>query len=112
MAKDKVVCGIDVGSSKIATLIATLGEDNRINLIGIAATTSKGVKKGQVVDIEEAVESITESVESAERMAGYSISQAYFAMGGCKIQNINFLVVVVLAQRKAEINWLVVLELN
>src|SRR5258708_1211529 len=112
MAKDKVVCGIDVGSSKIATLIATLGEDNRINLIGIAATTSKGVKKGQVVDIEAAVESITESVESAERMAGYSISQAYVAMGGPQIESINSHAVVAVAQPEGEIKKSDIIRVN
>ena len=80
MAKDKIVCGIDVGSSKIATLIATIADDGRLNLIGVSAVPSRGVKKGQIVDIESAVESITESVESAERMAGYSLSQSCVSM--------------------------------
>ncbi|EKD90216.1 MAG: hypothetical protein ACD_31C00096G0003, partial [uncultured bacterium] len=82
MAKDKVICGIDIGSSKIATLIASIDEDGRINLIGVSATPSKGVRKNQVVDIEDAVEAITESVEAAERMAGYSISEAFVTIGG------------------------------
>ena len=69
MAKDKVICAIDIGSSKIATLIASISENEKINLIGVAATTSKGVRKGQVVDIDDAVECITESVEAAERIA-------------------------------------------
>lgn len=103
MAKDKVLCGIDVGSSKIATLIATVGEDNRINLIGVAATNSRGVKKGQIVDIEAVVEAVTESVESAERMAGYSVSSVYVSMGGPQIESINSHAVVAVAQPDSEI---------
>lgn len=103
MAKDKVICGIDVGSSKIATLIATIGEDDRINLIGVSATPSRGVKKGQVVDIESAVEAITESIESAERMAGYSISQTFVSMGGPQIESINSHAVVAVAEPDGEI---------
>lgn len=103
MAKDKIICAIDVGSSKIATLIATLGEDDRINLIGIAATNSKGVKKGQIVDIESAVEAITESVESAERMAGVSISNSFVSMGGPQIESLNSHAVVAVAQPEGEI---------
>lgn len=103
MAKDKVVCGIDVGSSKIATLIASISEDNRINLIGVAATNSRGVKKGQIVDIESAVEAITESVESAERMAGYSISNTYVSMGGPQIESINSHAVVAVSEPEGEI---------
>lgn len=112
MAKDKVVCGIDVGSSKIATLIASVGEDDRINLIGVAATNSKGVKKGQVVDIEEAVEAITESVESAERMAGYSVSSAFVSMGGPQIESLNSHAVVAVAQPEGEIREGDILRVN
>src|SRR3989338_7163294 len=65
MAKDRIVCGIDVGSSKIATLIASVDESpsggGKINLIGVSSTPSKGVKKTQVVDIEETIGAIKES---------------------------------------------------
>lgn len=110
MAKDKVICAIDVGSSKIATLIASVAEENtqslkneKVNLIGVAATPSKGVRKGQVVDIEEVVEAITESVEAAERMAGYSISNAFVSCGGPQIESINQHAVVAVAQSDGEI---------
>lgn len=107
MAKDKVLCGIDVGSSKIATLIASVDESasggGKINLIGVSSTASKGVKKTQVVDIEEAVGAITESVEAAERMAGYSISQAFVSLGGPQIESINQHAVVAVSQPEEEI---------
>ncbi len=110
MAKDKIICAIDVGSSKIVTLIATLGDEistggfaDRINLIGVSATASRGVKKGQVVDIEEAIAGITESVESAERMAGYSISSAYVSCGGPQIESINQHAVVAVSEPEGEI---------
>jgi len=104
MAKDKVICAIDVGSSKVTTLIASIGEDEKINLIGVAATASKGVRKGQVVDIEEAVSAITESVEAAERMAGYSISEAYVSLGGPQIESVNQHAVVAVTHPEGEIN--------
>lgn len=107
MAKDKIVCGIDVGSSKIATLIASVDESGaaggKINLIGVAATPSRGVRKNQVVDIDEAVESITESVEAAERMAGYSISESFVSIGGPQIESTNSHAVVAVAEPEGEI---------
>lgn len=103
MAKDKIICGIDVGSSKVATLIASIDENGKINLIGVSSTVSKGVRKNQVVDIEEAVKAITESVEAAERMAGYSISQAYVAMGGPQIESVNQHAVVAVSEPEGEI---------
>lgn len=107
MAKDKVICGIDVGSSKIATLIASFDESSsggeKINLIGVSSTVSKGVRKNQVVDIEEAVKAITESVEAAERMAGYSISSAYVSIGGPQIESVNQHAVVAVSEPEGEI---------
>ncbi|MDO8619088.1 MAG: cell division protein FtsA [Candidatus Daviesbacteria bacterium] len=112
MAKDKVICAIDVGSSKIATLIASIGEDDRVSIIGAAATPSKGVRKNQVVDIVEAVNAITESVEAAERMAGYSISHAFVSTGGPQIESVNSHAVVAVAQPEGEIKEGDVLRVN
>lgn len=103
MAKDKVICGIDVGSSKIATLIASVDETGKINLIGVSSTVSRGVKKTQVVDIEEAVRAITESVEASERMAGYSISQSFVSLGGPQIESVNQHAVVAVSEPEGEI---------
>lgn len=112
MSKDKVICAIDAGSSKIATLIATVDENEKINLIGVAATPSKGVRKNQIVDIEEAIDAITQSVEAAERMAGYSISSAYVALGGPQIESINSHAVVAVAQPEGEIKESDILRVN
>lgn len=112
MAKDKVVCSIDVGSSKIATLIASIDESEKINLIGVSSTLSKGVRKNQVVDIVEAVSAITEAVEAAERMAGYSISQAFVSLGGPQIESVNSHAVVAVSEPEGEIKESDVLRVN
>ena len=107
MAKDKIICGIDVGSSKIATLIASVDESGagsgKINLIGVSATPSRGVRKNQVVDIDEAIKAIIESVEAAERMAGYSISSAFVSLGGPQIESVNQHAVVAVSEPEGEI---------
>lgn len=112
MAKDKVVCAIDVGSSKIATLIASIGEDEKINLIGVSAVNSKGIKKGQIVDIEEAVTAITESIEASERMGGYSVSSVFVSIGGPHIESINSHAVVAVAKPEGEIEENDILRVN
>src|SRR5687767_11605674 len=112
MAKDKIICGVDVGSSKISTLISTISEDGKVNLIGVSSVPSKGVKKGQVVDIDEAVESITESVEAAERMAGYSISAAYVSLSGSQVESVNQHAVVAVSEPEGEIKESDVLRVN
>ena len=103
MAKGSILAGIDIGTAKVVTLIASQGETGKIHVIGVAATESRGLRKSQIVDIEEAVESITESVEAAERMAGYSISQAFVSLSGAHIQSQNSKGVVAIAEPEGEI---------
>ena len=103
MAKDKVVVGIDVGSSKVTTIIATIADDLTPNVIGIASVPSRGLRKGQVVDIEEAVVAITQAVESAERMAGYSVGSAFVSVDGTHIASQNSKGVVAVSDPNSEI---------
>jgi len=77
MPKEKIITAIDLGSSKISTIIAAI-VDSKISVIGVSGTVpSRGVKKGNVVDIDDAVQAISSSLERAERMAGVSVSSAF-----------------------------------
>lgn len=104
MSKDKIAVGIDIGSSKITTIIATIQEDSPPNVIGVSAVVSKGLRKGQVVDIDEAVASITQSVEAAERMAGYSVGRAFVSVDGTHIESQNSKGVVAVSNPSGEIS--------
>lgn len=109
MAKSKLLAGIELGSSKIATIIAQLQIDevtyeSSINVVGVSSVDSRGVRKGQIVDIEEAVESMIESVEAAERMAGYNLDSAFISLGGSHVQSQNSHGVVAVADPDGEIN--------
>ena len=71
MPKPAGTNAIDIGSSKITCLITVRSADGeKINLVGAATVPSRGIRKGQIVNIEESVSAITDCVESAERMAG------------------------------------------
>jgi cell division protein FtsA len=103
MARDHVVSGIDVGTSKITTLIATLSEEGDAQIIGVSTIPSKGLRKGQVVNIEEATAAISQSLEAAERMAGVSVAKAYISVGGNHIASQNSHGVVAVAEPDREI---------
>jgi len=105
MAKNQIITAIDIGTTKIATLIASLTpESEKISVIGVAVEPSKGLRKSQIVDIDETIESITQSVEAAERMAGYSISSALASISGSHIESINSKGVVAVAEPEGEIS--------
>ena len=103
MARDKVLVGIDIGTNKIATLIGTSPPEGGVNIIGVSTVPSRGLRKGQVVDIEEATGTISESLEAAERMAGYSVTGAYVSIGGNHIASQNSHGVVAVAEPEKEI---------
>lgn len=109
MNKSRIIAGIELGSNKIATLISQVVVDpisleTSINIMGAASSVSRGIKKGQIVDIEEAVEAIISSVEAAERMAGYNLESAYIALGGAHIHSQNSHGVVAISEPNGEIN--------
>lgn len=103
MARDHTVSGIDVGTSKITTLVAVLSEEGEARVIGVSTIPSRGLRKGQVVNIEEATAAISSSLESAERMAGTSIGRAFVCVGGAHIASLNSHGVVAVAEPEREI---------
>lgn len=83
MSRKDIICGIDVGSSNIRTVIAQLvSSDEKPRIIGVGVSESLGVRKGIIVDIEETLRSINESLEKAELTAGVSVSSAMVSVGG------------------------------
>lgn len=108
MAKNRIIAGIEVGSSKVAVLIAQIITEpvtfeTNINIVGVSSSESRGVKKGQIVDIEETVEAVISAVEAAERMAGYNLDSAYVALGGAHIASQNSHGVVAVSDPDGEI---------
>lgn len=103
MARDRILSALDIGSSKIVTLIASMTEDGEARIIGVSTTPSRGLRKSQVVNIEEATEAISASLEAAERMAGVSVGQAFLSIGGAHVASLNSHGVVAVAEPEKEI---------
>jgi len=101
MNEGKIVIGVDVGTYKIVCVIAKV--DEYVNVLGVSEVKSSGMRKGQVVDIEDAVSAINTAVEGAERMAGYSVSHVVASIGGSQIESLNSRGVVAVSNPQAEI---------
>jgi len=86
--KDMIV-GLDIGTSKVATVVGEVKEDNQIEIVGIGSHPSRGLKKGVVVNIESTVQSIQRSIEEAELMAGCQIHSVYTGIAGSHIRGMN-----------------------
>jgi len=91
MAKDgkDLIVGLDIGTSKVAALVASLGSDGALEILGMGSHASKGLKKGVVVNIEDTVTAIQRALEEAELMADCKIASAYAGIAGSHIKSFN-----------------------
>src|SRR5438105_1712948 len=89
VANDRIVVGIDAGTTKIATLIAEVSRNRSVHVIGVGVAQSRGIKKGIVVDIDETVAAISESVQRAERVSGYEVDRALVGIAGSHVASLN-----------------------
>jgi cell division protein FtsA len=86
--KESLVVGLDIGTTKICTVVADLA-DGQINIIGLGTHPSKGLRKGVVINIDSTVQSIKKAVEEAELMAGVHLTSVYAGIAGGHIKGIN-----------------------
>lgn len=83
MSKKDIIVGIDIGSSNIRTIITQVfPEEEMPRIIGVGVAGSAGIRKGVVVDLEETIRSINESVEKAEANSGRIVEKAIVNLGG------------------------------
>ena len=83
------VAGIDVGTTKICTIIGCPQTDGRLEVIGVGLTPSAGLKRGIIVDREDAIAAIRSSVEDAQKQAKVEVQEAYVGVTGAHISSVN-----------------------
>lgn len=82
MAKNNLLCSLDIGTSNTRAIVGEVDRDGNVNIIGIGQSKSTGLKTGIVIDIEATVRGIVDAVSQAERMIGEEIGSVYVAIGG------------------------------
>ena len=88
MSKRGTLAAIDVGTTKVLTVIANV-EGGNLRVIGVGITPTSGLHKGLVVNINDARESIRQSVREAERTCGYKVESAYIGVTGRHVNSLN-----------------------
>ena len=84
-----LLVALDIGTSKVACLVAELGADGSLEILGMGSHPSRGLKKGVVVNIEATVAAIQRALEEAELMADCKIASAYVGIAGSHIRSFN-----------------------
>src|SRR5215204_7012078 len=85
MSNDRIVVGIDVGTTKICSLIAEVSDEDHLEVIGAGIVPSRGMKKGVIVNPDDVIESIVSAVQKAEQQSGFKIVSAFVGISGAHV---------------------------
>jgi cell division protein FtsA len=86
---ENIVVGIDVGTTKICTLVARVEEDERLRIMGVGIEPSEGIRKGVIVDLTAASQAIARSAAQAEQTSGLKIDSALISLAGAHVSSVN-----------------------
>ena len=87
--KDNIYVGLDIGTTKICTVVARQNAEGGIDVIGLGSAPSTGIRKGVVINIDSTVKAIKDSVAMAERMSGVTIKSVCAGIAGGHIESFN-----------------------
>jgi cell division protein FtsA len=87
--QSRIVVGLDIGTTKITTVIGETGPDGVIDIIGEGTVPSEGLKRGVVVNLERTINSIRNSIATAERVSGVRVLDAYVGVAGGHIKALS-----------------------
>jgi len=86
---EEIVVGIDVGTTKICTLVGRVEDGEAIRILGVGIEPSDGIRKGIIVDLAAATQAITRSVKKAESTSGLEITSALVSIAGAHVSSVN-----------------------
>ncbi len=87
--KSEIISAIDLGTSKTTCIICEIDEENNLEVIGFGHARAKGVKKGMIVNLEEALSSVKSAVEEAELMSDVTVGTAFIGVAGSHVKGVN-----------------------
>lgn len=105
MAIGDIIVGVDIGSSKVCTLIGQANRINQIDVLGYGSAPCNGVKKGIIVDVETTARALKMATEQAEQMANLTVNSAYVNITGANVNIIDSQGIVEIPSNQSEINY-------
>ena len=101
--RERYVVGLDVGTSAVVCIVGETLDDGGLDIVGIGVAESRGIKRGVVVNLEGAVDSIKKAIEEAELMAGIEVDSVHLALSGPHAKGFNSRGVIAVAGKNREI---------
>jgi cell division protein FtsA len=103
MAKEQYIVGLDIGTQTVRAIQAKLDDQGELSVVGSSSVPAAGMRKGVIIDIEEAVSSITHALEKVERMTGVPVVRTNISVGGNHITCIESKGVIAVSKADGEI---------
>ena len=82
MTDERIIVGLDIGTTKICTVIGEIASDGVLDIMGEGMVPSDGLRKGVVVNLERTIASVRQSIAAAERVAGVEVKHAWVGVAG------------------------------
>jgi len=101
--KQKIVIGLDVGSSNVCALVGKVTQKPEVEIIGSARIPCRGLRNGVVVNIEETTRAIGQVIDEAEGMANTPIKAVYVGIEGGHIESFNHQGAIMISRSDKEI---------
>jgi len=89
MAKEQIVVGLEIGTSKVAAVVGDVRPDQPIHILGVGLTPSRGVRKGEIVDLETAARCVRDALADAETASDVDIRAVYLGVAGAHIRSVQ-----------------------
>jgi cell division protein FtsA len=87
--KNNFLAAVDIGTTKIVTIVGKKNEKDKLEILGMSKTPSKGVKRGVVLNIEETVNAIRTTVEEVQKQSGVTLSEVFVGIAGQHIKSVR-----------------------
>jgi len=87
--EDKYIVALDIGTSKVCTLVGEISERGQLEIIGKGTSPMKGTRRGNIINLDQAIDAVKKAVDEAEVMAGLQIESAYVGVSGDHIRSVN-----------------------
>ncbi|MBK9448832.1 MAG: cell division protein FtsA [Bacteroidetes bacterium] len=104
MSTEKIVVGLDIGTTKVCAIVGKKNEFGKINILGFGKAESDGVSRGVVVNIDKTVEAIRKAVAEAEKQSGVDINVVYVGIAGEHIRSMQHKGIITLSNPDMEIS--------
>jgi len=88
-SKGRTICAVEIGTSKVAVAVAQLRPKENLRILGLGITPSVGLRKGEVIDKNQAKQALREAILKAEENSGETIEEVFLALNGAHLQGIN-----------------------